>query len=71
MLSSVLSLVALARTFQRLYWVEARAREAHDGAASGVVLALALVGVGVGVWPEPLLAVSARVTGALAGGGGP
>ncbi|EPX63969.1 NADH dehydrogenase (quinone) [Cystobacter fuscus DSM 2262] len=70
-LSSVLSLVALARTFQRLYWAEARTREAPGRAASGVVLALALVGVGVGVWPEPLLAVSARVAGALAGGGGP
>jgi multicomponent Na+:H+ antiporter subunit D len=70
-LSSVLSLVALARTFQRLYWADPAAREAHDGAASGVVLALALGGVAVGVWPEPLLALSAQVAGALSRGAAP
>ncbi|ATB29748.1 complex I subunit 5 family protein [Melittangium boletus] len=67
-LSSVLFLVALFRTFQRLYWVDSQAHEAPGAAAGGVVLGLALVGVGVGVWPEPLLSLGMRVAEALAQG---
>jgi len=67
-LSSVLFLVALFRTFQRLYWVDSKAHESPGAGAGGVVLGLALVGVAVGVWPEPLLALSMRVADALAQG---
>ncbi|MBM7112593.1 complex I subunit 5 family protein [Archangium primigenium] len=70
-LSSLLFLVALFRTFQRLYWVTPHESGPADAAAGGVVLAMALVGVAVGVWPEPLLSLGMRVASALAQGVNP
>lgn len=68
-LSSVLSLAALGRTFQRLYWADPETREARGTPAGAVVLGLALVGIGVGLWPEPLLALGSQVARALEVGG--
>ena len=70
-LSGVLFLVALFRTFQRLYWAEDGTREAKDSWPGRVVLVMALVGIAVNVWPEPLLSLGTHAARVLVHEGAP
>jgi multicomponent Na+:H+ antiporter subunit D len=65
---AALAFVYMFQVFQRDYWEHPATRLASHLAGRLLILALAGVIVAVGLWPEPLLAISARAAGVLNGG---
>lgn len=65
-----LSLIYLFQLYQREYWAKPQETPASPLGARLLVLGLAGVVLVLGLWPEPLLALSARAAAVLPGGGG-
>ncbi len=68
-LGGALSLLYMFQLYQRDYWMRPARGPASPLSSRLLVLGLAAGIVAVGVWPEPLLAVSARAAAVLSGGG--
>ncbi|HQX62209.1 MAG TPA: hypothetical protein PK593_01985, partial [Thermomicrobiales bacterium] len=64
-----LSLLYMFLLYQRDYWARPEEGPASPLSSRLMVLALAACIVAVGIWPEPLLALSARAAAVLTGGG--
>ncbi|MEI2618479.1 MAG: proton-conducting transporter membrane subunit [Thermomicrobiales bacterium] len=64
-----LSLLYMFLLYQRDYWARPEEGLASPLSSRLMVLALAACIVAVGIWPEPLLALSARAAAVLTGGG--
>jgi multicomponent Na+:H+ antiporter subunit D len=68
-LGGALSLLYLFQLYQRDYWVRPAESPSSPLGARLLVFTLALGIVLLGLWPEPLLALSARAAAVLPGGG--
>lgn len=64
-----LSLLYMFQLYQRQYWARPASGPASPLSSRLLVFALAAGLVAIGIWPEPLLALSARAAAVLPGGG--
>lgn len=66
-LGGALSFVYMFQVYQRTFWEDSESMAASSLANRSLVLLLGGLVVGLGTWPEPLLALSRRAAGVLAG----
>lgn len=67
-LGGALSFVYMFQVYQRAFWEDTEPETPSPLANRSLVFVLAGLVVGLGAWPEPLLALSRRAAGVLAGG---